>query len=754
MNKNKIIGIGLWGLAVIVSIIAEGQGYWSPLSIVRIIYFIVAAIFWDMPLFGVSFFAAGFSSFGIWFLGVFLIIMAAFFFSWKYRDKIPLKVSALVFGPIFILTWVLTGQFPWMLLPFLILGPLTKLKRRYVRSNAMWKILKKYGGVTFLRRIRKSHNKIIRYFIRKWKLGDPYLEGELPFVFRDLRVDYMSLMNYQTRLHTYYAKKSSVTEAKLKADLIQGFFGGKGQTYESRRNALDKYRFKGKDQIEGGTGWSNNKEMILHFFEQLKKSLNKDELTTKRRNPEEVIREFINSNLNNRLKAVKENYDQFITNVKRFGLLHRFKSLKMHTIDLVALYGVYKHYYIFANENSLYELWDYDVDKGTGEIEDEHGKKIKFNNPVTWDAVPLKRVPDWEDERDKEYNARKEQVMEEIRDKIKKRILRDLQNKARATQLGVIRDGVLNQSRSRNFADEKERDVWIAGLIKKFIEREDNRKKADEWSQKQLESKETQDRIKEEVEHEFNNGRYTPKGVVVSPNKEEDEEVVATYESEIRRRMSREYKLGFADDVNNLRHEVDVRGFVLADIHRIEVDHVDKTALNYIRRVRVEDFEDFPQEKGAAANWVWVYSSMENEWNWFLDDLRMGLYHPFSRTFKDYADLIRAENLLNMYKATRNLYKPGVSQNPAFDYKALAYPGLWVYWGKRNYWDSHPEERNPYTTLSTFGLSSFLEALVKMRQKQAEIHNRFLKYFVYETGSSPDVFTNLPAGETGNESGR
>ena len=153
---------------------------------------------------------------------------------------------------------------------------------------------------------------------------------------------------------------------------------------------------------------------------------------------------------------------------------------------------------------------------------------------------------------------------------------------------------------------------------------------------------------------------------------------------------------------------------------------------------------------------------MENEWKWFLEDLRMGVYHPHSKTYNNYDYLIKDLNLLKFDEETRlaheptsKKYSPGLSQNPAFDFEALAYPGLWVYWGKRNYWDeSPPEPRNPYPTISVFGLSRFLESVVKMRQKEADIHNRFLKYFVYETGREPDVFTNLPSGASGNESRR
>ncbi len=812
LQKIALIGLFISGLAIL--LIQHIRGY--PTVLTPVTY--PAGSTWQLGEFGYHVYEKwGFLGASI-LLGI--IIIAAGI-SWKFRAKLSWKWSFIIYGPIFGLIWYFTKKFPTFLVPFLLLGPLTRFKRKRIRAHALWKVLKKYGGVTILRAARKSQLPLIGNLIRNYKIGDPYLENELPFVFRDLRVDYMTLMNYQTRLHTYFAKSWSVTEAKLKAEIIQKYFGGKGQTYEAKRNSVDKYRFSGKGAKP--VGWANNRELVLYFFELLNQRLQRDHLSPEKDNPENLESDFLKEHLKEPLITMDDNYDKFLTNIKRIGMIHRFKSLKMHTIDLVALYGVYKHYYLFANENALYELWEYDVDKSEGTIRDPTGQEKEYNNPVNWDAVPTKRNDAWEKEVKQKYTEKKNEIFEEIREKIEKKhrdellkktkfkmiayiklkspaIIKRIEGKyfekfskeAESKQMEVAKKSAITECKKKNFTKPEEIKKYVAERIEQIMDnpaiidmrkkdansklanaqvKEQIEKEAEKYMNKliqgiqqsinprvierQLNDPKIKEQIERDIEQEFVNGRYVPKGVLIS-DEEEDEEKVATYESEIRRRIGNKYKLDFADKSRGLRHEVDVRGFVLEDIHRIEIDKADKASLPYIRRIKIEDMEDFPQERGSYANWVWVYGAMENEWLWFLEDLRNGTYHPHSKTFDNYDYLIKEENLLKFDEETMLSFEkssarhaPGLGGNPAFDHEALQYPGLWVYWGKRNYWDeTPPEPRNPYPTLSTYGLSRFLDLIVRTREKNAEIHNRFLKFFTYETGSTPDVFTNLPA-ETG-----
>jgi hypothetical protein len=295
-----------------------------------------------------------------------------------------------------------------------------------------------------------------------------------------------------------------------------------------------------------------------------------------------------------RLSLMTRAYDQFITNTKRFGLIHRLKSIKINILDLLALYGVFRHYYRFANENALYEKWSYIPNEGDG---------------IIWSVTPK--------ERDKAY--------EEEKKKIK-----------------------------------------------------------------------------------------------VIPNK---------------------YKLGFVGTLTegNIRHEVDIRGFVLEDIHKVEIDH---EKLPYIRRIKIEDIEDFPGDTPELATFNAVYPKILKEWDFLIEDLRFGTYHPYSRSDIDYTNIINKERSLNFEKVGRT--KPSkIGNYAAFDLEALKASGNWKYWGRRNYWDDYPEYKNPYPTLSTIGLSRFITDIVKLRATQSEIADKYLSYWVWDTSREDEPFTTL-----------
>ena len=605
--------------------------------------------------------------------------------------------------------------------------------RRKFREIALWKVIRKYGILPLLTKARKTSNETIRNFMRDNPFDDPYIEGELPFVFRHLRAELMTLMNYMTRLHTYFGKKESVTEAKEKSQIIEPKFGERMPTYDSRRSAIDFYSFNGKGNIQESTGWANNRDLIFFLFDTLNTALIKDNLIVERAHHVEELNPYVLGPLSGKLTAMQTNYGKTVTNFKRFGLLHRFKSLKMHTIDLVALYGAYKHYYLFASENALFELWRCKIDNNVN--------PDGSDNPVIWDVTPLERIEAWEKLRNRRYERIKEDVKSEIREKIEKRYRDELRMQEEYTQLEYYKNQMREVARKNNIPEER-LNIGLANITKKLSEQK-VRQSIENAAEKMLESRETQLKIDDEVEFEFANGTSV---VVTDPTGGEPKS--SSYENEIRRRMSDRYKLKFdaTTSEGNFRHEVDVRGFVLADIHKYEVDHKDiKGGVGVLRRVKVEDMVDFPSDKSDHAKWSYVYSKMENEWDFFLKDLRYGFHHPRSRSYQDYDPIISTYKGLNIQTVSNRTAPSEATNSIAFDHEALRFPGLWVYWGKRNYWDTQPANENPYPTLSTVGLSSFLTSIIKMRQSEAEIHQRFLKGWAWETGGASDVFTDLPS---------
>ncbi|MBI2101215.1 hypothetical protein HYT53_01265 [Candidatus Woesearchaeota archaeon] len=489
-------------------------------------------------------------------------------------------------------------------------------------------------------------------------MKDPYLEGELPFAFKDLRAELMILMNYQTRLHTFFGKREKVQQAIWQANAIESYFDAANKTYDTMANSLDKYRFGGLSMTEKNYGWSNNRDLIAFFFEHLKKNLESDIDLRRPIADSEKAKEMriggIISDLNDRLNLMSGAYGQFVTNCKRFGLIHRLKSIKMSILDLLALYGVYKHYYRFANENALFEYWRCKPSKGDG---------------VTRDAIPTERIETWETKRNNVVNRVKRELLLEFIEKYKRELKYD---EAKTTY-------------SPDKIKELQKEIW--------------------------------EKARTEVGKEY------------------------------KKRMLPIYKLGFDPDSPGkaLRYEVDIRGFLLADIHKIEIDYKN---LKYIRRVKIGDIDDFPGDTKDLATYSAIYPKILSEWDFHNEDLRFGTYHTNSRSDIDYTNVMEKLKTIDMLK---NIGKtPPDKQNKyfAFDLEAFKISGKFVYWGRRNYWDTFPELKNPYPMLSTAGLSRFMTQLIKLRVEQNEIYNKYLSYWIWDSaGPKEDMFTTLLAGE-------
>ncbi|MBI2658327.1 hypothetical protein HYX08_06575 [Candidatus Woesearchaeota archaeon] len=569
--------------------------------------------------------------------------------------------------------------------------------------------LRKYGLAPLLRQMRKNPVGPIKWLLGRWTGKDPYLEGHLPFVFQDLRAELMILMNYQTRLHTYLGKRGGVAEFDNQAGGIEANFKTASKTYDSMRKSLDeKYRFGGEDVAENSYGWSNNRQLIASFFEQLKKNLEADldilKVSPVPAEERSNISRNLESTFNQRLNLMAGAYGQFITNTKRVGLIHRLRSLKIKLLDLLALYGAYKHYYRFANENALFEKWDWEL---------QHGE-----------AIPVKR--------DKNYEDKKKKIIDSVRKSIFNRLLsqkiEDLRKKLYQDYYDEIRgklEPIIRQQydRYKETLKVSERDKITENVIKRNI------KKAVELRERE---------IRVRVEAELRN-RQDDIGLEVLEELENDD-----IKKEILKSLPESYKLGFVAtlDQGKIRHEVDVKGFVLEDMHKIEVDGKKKEELPFVRRVKIEDIEDFAGDTPELSTFSFIVPKILAEWDFLIEDLRFGTFHPFSRSHIDYTKIVNEQRSLNFENAGRT--KPDRRQNyAAFDLEALKISGKWVYWGRRNYWDALPEQKNPYPTLSTIGLSRFITEIVRLRAKDSDLADKYLSYWVWDTSREDQPFTSL-----------
>ncbi|MBI2124677.1 hypothetical protein HYT92_02690, partial [Candidatus Pacearchaeota archaeon] len=84
--------------------------------------------------------------------------------------------------------------------------------RNEKRKGKLWNTINKYGVGPIMEWLRKTPITPIKWIASWWTGKDPYEEGTLPKVFKSLRAELMTLMNYQTRIHTYFGKANAVVE--------------------------------------------------------------------------------------------------------------------------------------------------------------------------------------------------------------------------------------------------------------------------------------------------------------------------------------------------------------------------------------------------------------------------------------------------------------------------------------------------------------------------------------------------------------
>ncbi|MBI2654049.1 hypothetical protein HYX02_04525 [Candidatus Woesearchaeota archaeon] len=686
--------------------------------------------------------------------------------------------------------WYLTLiKFPlkaWWLLLLLGLGGFA-IARGEKRASRVWHAFKKYGINPFLRGLRKYPMGPIKWLLQKWTAKDLYLTGELPPVFQDIRAELMMLMNYQTRSHTYIGKQTRVVEFLNQAKGIEVHFEQAAKTYDKMRASLDnKYRFGGVDQAAGSYGWSNNRDLIALLFNELKQVLeNEGELK------KEVVHETASAKyrgplkeiLDNRLDLMQKAYSQFKTNVKRMGLIHRLRSLKIKLLDLLALYGAYKHYYRFANEDALFEKWKWKLEnsevvptKRDEKWEEEREKVVKPIKDRSFNQI-VEKIKN--EKRDELYEAIKAEFRTEIEKKVseyrqkypkakpkveitgeavKRAVDRLLQAREKGIQEVVerelrkrtsdIRQGKVNADELRYQLYEKYKAEFRTELETKVRKQyEDYKKKVE--SAEALDEMFIQNAINKTLQSKENQIRTKVEAELKNMEEEINQKALIEFESDdIQKKIIKEvpdkYKLNFVATTNEgkLRHEVDIKGFVLKDMHEIEVDGKGEAEMPLVRRVKIQDIEDFQGDTAESSTFDAIIPKILSEWDFLIQDLRWGNFHPFSRSSIDYTKIINEQKILNFTYVGRT--RPSKDQNiGAFDLEALKVSGKWVYWGKRNYWDLMPELKNSYPTLSTVGLSRFITEIVRLRVSNVEIADKYLSYWVWDTGVEDRVFTTL-----------
>ena len=123
-----------------------------------------------------------------------------------------------------------------------------------------------------------------------------------------------------------------------------------------------------------------------------------------------------------------------------------------------------------------------------------------------------------------------------------------------------------------------------------------------------------------------------------------------------------------------------------------------------------------------------IMNHLTNEWRGMVEDFRKGTYSPNSRTIQDYSTTMSEGIDVHMNDDAVTNRVSGF----AFDRRVLVNPGLWKYWGRRHYYGDVNDivMESPYPRLTVLGIQSYLEALIKLRERDPErVINDFLNSY-------------------------
>ena len=154
----------------------------------------------------------------------------------------------------------------------------------------------------------------------------------------------------------------------------------------------------------------------------------------------------------------------------------------------------------------------------------------------------------------------------------------------------------------------------------------------------------------------------------------------------------------------------------------------------------VSDLDSFDVLGSEVTGIQSIAEYQAKEWNMFIDDLRWGIYHPFSRTANSYKNAnLRGDEIYRGIKR-KGYPKEG---NPAFDREALKDPGQNRFWGRPK-WnsedlnDSLKPPFNPFPAISTVGIGSYLMDLYKNKIFEDDLRDDFWGKLIKDSSASEE----------------
>lgn len=178
--------------------------------------------------------------------------------------------------------------------------------------------------------------------------------------------------------------------------------------------------------------------------------------------------------------------------------------------------------------------------------------------------------------------------------------------------------------------------------------------------------------------------------------------------------------------------ELNIYGYSTSDINAIQIE---RKNLQYIRRYKKNDitFLHF-DPKFVKARFVQILEYSHKDYEFYVQDMERGIYHPYSKSIADYSILsqLQKTGVYSYMKFSDATFKKELSvEDIAFDREALKNPSQFIYWGRKNYYDMELQSlrmdpKNPYPTVSLLGLWEFIKEVAVKRVKEPEIAKKFL----------------------------
>jgi hypothetical protein len=173
--------------------------------------------------------------------------------------------------------------------------------------------------------------------------------------------------------------------------------------------------------------------------------------------------------------------------------------------------------------------------------------------------------------------------------------------------------------------------------------------------------------------------------------------------------------------------EVDIYGYSTTDINKIQIDRQD---IPRIRKWKKSDITYLNEEPARNPKFNEILDFATKDWEYWVDDITKGSFHPYSKDIVDYTALLSVGNF-NVRSATfkRILDR----QRMAFDLEAIKFQKF-IYWGRKNYYDSDISSmgyppKNPYPAVSLKGLWAYIEKFATEGIDETDEVKKYLQYF-------------------------